>query len=56
MLLELQGIDEIQITRIIDQVVGDSEPPAIENAEMARQWLDMLRERLQRVRREGALT
>lgn len=44
-LLELQGRDEIQITRIIDKVAGDDEPPVIVNGDAARQWLDTLRHR-----------
>jgi hypothetical protein len=44
-LLELQGRDEVQITRIIDRVAGDNEPPVIKNVEAARQWLDTLRHR-----------
>jgi hypothetical protein len=44
-LLELQGRDEVQITRIIDRVAGDNEPPIINNADVARQWLDTLRHR-----------
>lgn len=55
-LLELQGHDEIQITRIIDQVVGDTEPPPIQDAEAARQWLDTLRGRFNRVCGKGAVT
>lgn len=47
-LLELQGRDEAQITRIIDQVAGDKEPPIIGNAEAARQWLDTLHHRFER--------
>jgi hypothetical protein len=45
-LLELQGRDETQITRIIDRTAGDNEPPVISNAHTARQWLDTLRHRL----------
>lgn len=44
-LLELQGREEIQITRIIDRVAGDNEPPVIKNADVAQQWLDTLRHR-----------
>jgi hypothetical protein len=53
LLLELQGNDEIQITRTIDRVVSDTEPPLIQDAEAARQWLDTLRERFDRVQGEG---
>jgi hypothetical protein len=56
LLLELQGNDEIHITRTIDRVVGDSEPLPIQDAEAARQWLDRLRERFNQVRGEGVLT
>ena len=44
-LLELQGRDEVQITRIIDRVAGENEPPVIKDADVARQWLDTLRHR-----------
>lgn len=44
-LLELQGRDESRITRIIDRVAGDNEPPIIKNTDAARQWLDTLRHR-----------
>lgn len=55
-LLELQGHDEIRITRIIDQVVGNTEPPPIHNAEAAHEWLDTLRKRFDRVHGKGTVT
>ncbi|WP_166805003.1 DUF2868 domain-containing protein [Nitrosococcus wardiae] len=44
--LELQGRDEATITRIIDQVAIENEPPPIANPAAARTWLDTLRQRL----------
>jgi hypothetical protein len=44
-LLELQGRSEATITRIIDQV-ADDDPPPIDSARAAREWLDTLRHRL----------
>jgi hypothetical protein len=46
LLLELQGRDEAAITRILDETVGDEEPPEIETSAAARTWLDGLRHRL----------
>ncbi|MHC4079896.1 MAG: DUF2868 domain-containing protein [Planctomycetota bacterium] len=46
LLLELQGRDEAAITRILDETVGDTEPPEIETAAAARGWLDEVRHRL----------
>ena len=45
-LLELQGRDETEITRIIDRVAGDEDPPAMHDVEAIRAWLDALRSRL----------
>ncbi len=45
LLLELQGRDEIQITRIIDQVAGNHEPPVLSDGTAVRQWLETLRHR-----------
>jgi hypothetical protein len=45
LLLELQGRDEIQITRIIDHVAGNQEPPALSDSTAVHQWLDTLRHR-----------
>jgi hypothetical protein len=44
--LELQGRDETEITRIIDRVAGDEDPPAMHDVESVRAWLDALRGRL----------
>jgi hypothetical protein len=56
LLLELQGRDEAAITRILDETVGDDEPPEIETAASARAWLDGLRHRLDlALGREAAL-
>jgi Protein of unknown function (DUF2868) len=44
-LLELQGRNEVQITRIIDRAAGDNKPPVIKNVAAARQWLNTLRHR-----------
>jgi hypothetical protein len=44
--LELQGRDETDITRIIDRVAGDEDPPAMHDVEAVRVWLDALRARL----------
>lgn len=56
LLLELQGNDEIQITRTIDRVIGDTELPPIQTAEATRQWLDTLQARFDAVRSEGVIT
>lgn len=44
--LELQGRNEATITRVIDQVAIENEPPPIAGAAAARTWLDTLRQRL----------
>ena len=44
--LELQGRDETDITRIIDRVAGDEDPLAMHDVEAIRVWLDALRARL----------
>jgi hypothetical protein len=46
LLLELQGRDEVAITTILDETVGETEPPEIETAASARTWLDEMRHRL----------
>jgi hypothetical protein len=45
LLLELQGYDEVTITRIIDRIALEEDLPAIDNAAGTRQWLDTLRHR-----------
>lgn len=45
LVLELQGHDEVTITRIIDRVAED-EPPPISGPDAARRWLTALRQRL----------
>jgi hypothetical protein len=45
LLLELQGHDEITITRLIDRVAGDDDS-VLDNAEAVWQWLAALRQRL----------
>ena len=47
--------DADQITRIIDRVAGDNEPPLINNADTARQWLDTLRHRFDLAQAAGLL-
>ena len=44
--LELQGRDETEITRIIDRVAGDEDPPTMRDLDAVRSWLDTLRGRL----------
>jgi hypothetical protein len=44
LLLELQGHDEIAITRLIDRVAGDDDS-VLDNAETVWQWLTALRQR-----------
>ncbi len=44
--LELQGRDETEITRIIDRVTIEEEPPALRDLDSVRAWLDALRGRL----------
>jgi hypothetical protein len=44
--LELQGRDETEITRIIDRVAGEEDPPVMRDVESVRAWLDALRRRL----------
>lgn len=46
MVLELQGRDEATITRVIDQVAIEDEPPMIADSAAARNWLDTLCQRL----------
>ncbi|MHC4422453.1 MAG: DUF2868 domain-containing protein, partial [Planctomycetota bacterium] len=46
LLLELQGRDEAAITRILDETVGEAEPPEIDTSAEARTWLDEIRHRL----------
>jgi hypothetical protein len=46
LVLELQGRDEIEITRIIDRVAPREDPPAMHDAASVRAWLDLLRGRL----------
>lgn len=45
MLLELQGRDEAAITRILDRVAGEDDPPVIGDAVAAQLWLEALRRR-----------
>lgn len=45
LLLELQGRDEVVISRVIDRAVAD-EDGVIDTPETARRWLDALRQRL----------
>jgi hypothetical protein len=44
--LELQGRAETEITRIIDRVAGDEEPPPMHDLDSVRAWLDALLRRL----------
>jgi hypothetical protein len=46
LVLELQGRDESEITRIIDRVAPGEDPPAMHDVPSARVWLDLLRGRL----------
>ncbi len=46
--LELQGLDEAAITRIIDRMAGRENPPAIHGVDDARAWLGALRDRFDR--------
>jgi uncharacterized protein DUF2868 len=46
--LELQGRDETEITRIIDRVIVEEEPPALRDLDSARAWLDALLARFDR--------
>jgi hypothetical protein len=46
--LELQGRDETEITRIIDRLAGDADPPPLHGADDVRAWLDILRDRFDR--------
>jgi hypothetical protein len=50
--LELQGRDETEITRIIDRVTVGEEPPALRHLDSARAWLDALLARLERELRD----
>ncbi|MFO1429367.1 MAG: DUF2868 domain-containing protein [Candidatus Competibacteraceae bacterium] len=45
LVLELQGRPETVITRIIDRVAGDNDPPELHDAATVRQWLEELRQR-----------
>ncbi len=52
--LELQGRPEAAITRIIDRVAGDGDPPELHDAAAVRQWLEELRQRFDQAgRAEG---
>ncbi len=46
--LQLQGLDETAITRVIDRMAGEDDPPAFHGVDDARAWLDMLRDRFDR--------
>jgi hypothetical protein len=46
LLLELQGRDEASIARVLDETVGEQEPPDMETTAAAESWLDGLRHRL----------
>jgi Protein of unknown function (DUF2868) len=46
--LELQGRDETEITRIIDRVTVEEEPPALRDLDSVRAWLDTLLVRFDR--------
>jgi hypothetical protein len=43
--LQLQGLDETVITRVIDRMAGEGDPPAIDGIDAARAWLHTLRDR-----------
>jgi hypothetical protein len=45
LVLELQGRDETTITRLLDAILRDDEPPPIDSAAKARDWLDNVRSR-----------
>lgn len=47
--LQLQGRDETAITRVIDRMAGEDDPPVIRDIDDARTWLDVLRDRFNRV-------
>ncbi len=46
LLLELQGRDEVGITRILDRTLPEATDADVESEEVARHWLDDLRHRL----------
>ena len=46
--LQLQGLDETAITRVIDRMAGEDDPPAIDGIDAAQAWLDALRDRFDR--------
>lgn len=46
--LQLQGRDETAITRVIDRMAGEDDPPVIRDVDDARAWLDVLRDRFNR--------
>ena len=44
--LELQGRSEVVITRILDRLAGEGDPPVLQNLDAVHRWLDELRQRL----------
>jgi hypothetical protein len=54
--LHLQGRDEAAITRVIDRMAGEENPPAIHGVDDARAWLHALRDRFDRALAEEHAT
>ncbi len=54
--LHLQGRDEASITRVIDRMAGEENPPAIHGVDEARAWLRTLRDRFDRALAEEHAT
>jgi len=54
LILELQGRDEVTITRLLDRVFDTDEPPTLTSPEAAQQWLDGLRQRFYQALAEAA--
>ena len=46
LLLELQGRDEVAITRILDQAIAEDDATDVDALDGARRWLDDVRHRL----------
>ena len=46
LLLELQGRDEVAITRILDQAIAQDDATDVDALDAARRWLDDMRHRL----------
>lgn len=51
--LDLQGQDEAAITRVVDRMAGDDDPPAIDSVDDARAWLNTLEDRFNRALAEA---